>query len=128
MIKTSLSIGNAVADLLNNNKEIKGKKVTKIFPVVTYDAILPYIAYRRIDLSPALTKSASGADTVNIEICCFSASYQDSLELAELVRMALDFKAWELAGIKIRSCNLTNSSETWSNDAYTQSLIFTIKL
>ena len=47
---TSLSIGKIIRKLLTESVKIKAAKVTKVFPVVTDEAKLPYIAYRRADI------------------------------------------------------------------------------
>ena len=64
---TSLSIGKIIRKLLTESVKIKAAKVTKVFPVVTDEAKLPYIAYRRADIEPGPFKGGN-ADTVTVEV------------------------------------------------------------
>ena len=147
MSKTSLSAGEIVRELLISNDVLKSK-VTKIFPVITDKAKLPYISYRKIGFSQDLTKSGRGADTITMQVSVYAESYKQSLELSELVRESLDYKQFvHYCGdlgvsfssdfgtdcdpsehLIMRSCNLTDCNETWMDDAFIQNMVFTIKI
>lgn len=127
MLKTSLSAGEIILSLLTKNSELKRMGLTKIFPVVADTAKLPYISYRRTSLEPLALKNGN-ADTVNIEVLCFSDTYAGGVMLAEQVRNILDGAQGEANGIKMRSCLLSASEEDWQNDAFVQQLVFTIKI
>jgi hypothetical protein len=123
---TSLSIGKIIRKLLTESVTIKAAKVTKVFPVVTDEAKLPYIAYRRADIEPGPFKGGN-ADTVTVEVACFTKDYESGIELAEIVREVLDCQEKEIDGLKMRSCTLSGGDERYQDDAYVQYLIFTIK-
>lgn len=125
--KTSLSAGEIIRSILTTDENVTAL-TSKVFPVVTDEATLPYILYRRSALSQAPHKGGMGADTVTIEVLCFAASYGDGIELAEAVRSALDGVQHNLDGLVMRSCVLQDSEEAWQDDAYVQQLIFTIKI
>ena len=128
MAKTSLSVGNVIRDMLISSKEVESK-TNKIFPVAISKAVLPYILYRRATLDQAPTKSGyPGADTVQIEIVCYTQEYSDGIELAEAVREALETKKGVKGDQRIVSCYLTGSEEGYEDDAYVQQLVFTIKV
>lgn len=99
----------------------------KIFPVVLDSATLPYIFYRRTALLPVPNSNGS-ADTAQIELLCCAESYEQSLELAEAVRAALNGVQGRLDGMTMRSCWLSDSEETLDGDAFAQSLIFTVRI
>lgn len=122
--KTILSAGLLLHKLLSEN--LKGK-VTKVYPVATDEAILPYIAYRRNSLEHKAGKP-EGADTAQVEIHCFSATYGGSVELAEEVVKILHYAQSELDGLQLRSATLTDSEEFFEADAFVQVLRFTIKV
>lgn len=124
--KTSLSAGEIIRDVLINDEEVK-PRVNKVFPVVEDKAALPYVTYRRVRLDPTQTKSG-GADTIGIEVMCFTARYTEGVELAEAVRGALEGRQAEIDGLRMRSCYLLDSEESWQNDAYVQQLIFQVKI
>jgi len=126
--KTSLSAGSIIRAILLED-EIVRNITTNIFPVATDTAVLPYILYRRTSLehNPNKTKQP-GADTVQIEVLCFTDKYKDGVEMAEAVRASLDYAQGELDGLTMRSCTLSDSEEAWQDDAYVQQLVFSVKI
>lgn len=124
--KTSLSAGEIIREVLIGDEEVK-RRANKVFPVVEDNAILPYVTYRRMRFEQTPMKSG-GADTIGIEVLCFTARYTEGVELAEAVRGALDGKQAEIDGLRMRSCYLVDSEESWQNDAYVQQLIFQVKI
>ena len=125
--RTSLSAGEIIRAMLIEDSEVAGR-VTKIFPVVEDKAELPYIVYRRTQLEQVPTKAGRGADTVGIEILCYTKGYTEGVELAEAVRGALDGAQGESDGLVMRSCYLSDSEEAWQDDAYVQQLVFNAKI
>ena len=125
--KTSLSAGEIIRGILLNDAEVAAR-VNKVFPVVEDSAELPYIVYRRSQLEQAPTKGGRGADSVSIEVVCYTSHYTEGVELAEAVRAALDGAHGESGGLVMRSCYLTDSEEGWQDDAYIQQLMFNVKI
>lgn len=126
--QTSLSAGSIIRDLLLQDAQVTAI-TNKIFPVVTDTAVLPYILYRRSSLEHNPTKSGyPGADTVTIEIVCYTEKYAESIQLAEAVRAALDGKQREKDGVFMRSCVLLDSEEGYEGDAFAQQLVFNVKI
>lgn len=128
MQKTSLSAGEIIREILLSDAEVS-KRTRRIFPIVIDEIKLPYILYRRASLKHNPTKSGSpGADTILIEMFCFTANYAEGVELAEAVRNALDYKQGEKDGLRMRSCTLDGSEEGWENDSFVQQLDFLINI
>lgn len=125
--KSSLSAGEIIRDILVNNAEVAAR-AKKVFPVVEDSAELPYIVYRRTQLEQEQAKGRRGADTVGIEILCYTQHYTEGVELAEAVRDALDGAQGEKDGLVMRSCYLADSEEAWQDDAYVQQLVFNVKI
>ena len=124
---TSLSAGEIIRAILANDAEVT-TRANKIYPVVEDRADLPYIVYRRTQLKQDPTKNGRGADTVGIEILCYTKQYTEGVELAEAVRDALDGAQGEADGLVMRSCYLEDSEEAWQDDAYVQQLVFNVKI
>jgi hypothetical protein len=126
--KTSLSAGSIIRSILLQDSDVKA--ITQnVFPIVTDKAELPYVLYRRTSLVHNATKAKQpGADTVQIEVLCFTSKYAPGVELAEAVRAALDYSQGEENGVVMRSCVLSDSEEAWQDDAYVQQLVFSIKI
>ena len=125
--KSSLSAGEIIRAVLTQDEAVSAL-TTKVFPVVADEARLPYIVYRRSNLEQTALKSTHNADTVGIEVLCFTEQYTQGVELAEAVRAALDGTQAVLDGLVMRSCYLTDSEEAWQDDAFVQQLVFTIKI
>lgn len=126
--KTSLSAGAIIRDILLADEEVK-RRTKKVFPIVIDTAQLPYILYRRAALKHDPTKSGMpGADTVTMEVVCYTATYAEGVELAEAVRAALDYARGERDGMVMRSCTLTDSEEGYEDDAFVQQLVFQVKI
>ena len=126
--KTSLSAGAIIRAVLLDNPVVAAR-TRKIFPVVTDQAELPYIVYRRASLESNPQKSGRpGTDMIELEILCCTASYAEGVELAEAVRGALDYTETEHDGLRLRACHLTASEESYEGDAYVQQLVFTAKM
>lgn len=125
LMKTVLSAGTAVYEVLS---ERLADKVTKVFPVVTDEAVLPYVCYHREALETAVAKHAQSADTATIVVDCYAATYNGSVALAEAVREALDnVSLTTSAGLTVRSSFLVDAAESWTDDAYLQSLSFKLR-
>ena len=125
--KTSLSAGEIIRAILIDDDEVAAR-TKKVFPVVPDSAELPYILYRRTQLTKEAVKGRVGADTVCIEILCYTADYTECVELAEAVRAALDNVQYKIDGLAMRSCKLSDSEEGWQADAYVQQLVFEVKI
>lgn len=126
--KTSLSAGSIIRAILLEDAEVKAM-TGNVFPVATDKATLPYILYRRTSLEHNPSKAKQpGADTVHIEVLCFTEKYKDGVEMAEAVRAALDYAQGESDGLVMRSCILNDSEEAWQDDAYVQQLVFSVKI
>jgi ABC-type branched-subunit amino acid transport system substrate-binding protein len=127
MNKSVLSAGKIISHVLKTNTEVQSR-VTDIFPIMNNKATLPYVYYRRVGYSQDSQKIGRGADTAVIQVVCCTEDYESGVDLAESVRNALDHQQAELDGLVMRSCKLTESDESWSNDAFIQNLIFTVKI
>ena len=126
--RTCLSAGIVIREILTANDAVR-KITQKVFPVVADKAVLPYVAYRRTQLSTESVKNGMPADTTFMEVICYAGSYNESVDLAEAVRDALDCRQYSSdTGLLMRSCRLTDSEEGWLNDAYMQQLIFEVKI
>lgn len=125
MSKTVLSAGIIIREILITSETVR---TNKVYPIVTDEAQTPYIVYRRIGLRGNPVKTGAGADTIQLEVLCFEADYSRSVELAESVREALENRRYETDGLRMRSCVLEDSEETWQDDAYVQRLVFNVKI
>lgn len=125
--KSALSAGEIIRAILMTDPEVSAR-ANKVFPVIEDNAKLPYIVYRRTQLTKDPTKAGRGSTTVDIEVICYTEHYTEGVELAEAVRAALDGRQGTSDGLVMRSCVLSDSGEAWQDDAYLQQLVFSIKI
>lgn len=131
---TSLSAGLLIYDILSGSAAVAAV-ANKVYPVVSEaESQLPYICYRRAALEIRPVKDAQGADAVSVEVLCYASTYGASVRMAEVVRAELDGLQAEYvdedSGEKMiaRSIGLADASEGWADEAYFQSLTFTIRI
>ncbi len=123
---SSLSAGEILCEVLMNSP-VAGK-VNDIYPVVQDSATLPYIVYRRSGFEETRHKGILHNDSVNMEVLCLSQRYGEGVAIAELVREALDGVSARSESLEMRSCVLTDADEDWTDDAYVQRLVFTLRI
>lgn len=120
-----MSAGLIVMDLLQ--KSPAKEMVTKIFPLITGEAELPYICYRKSGGEYIHLKKGV-RDTVYMEVWCFARDYGESVELAETVRSALEHRQTTYEDLQLTACRLTECEELWEDDAYIQKMIYYLKI
>lgn len=125
--KTSLSAGEIIRALILQGLSESGKSM-KVYPIISDKADLPYITYRRESLEPHPQKGVPANDSVAIVVECFTSRYTEGVELAEIVRSSLDGRSGGLGWLNMRSCVLSDASEDWHDDAFVQTLVFTVRI
>lgn len=127
--KTSISLGLMVYRLLSESPAVGGM-ATKVFPVAaSQEARLPYVVFRTVRTEQrGVSPVAKANDTAEVEVLVCAADYEEGVRLAEDVRGTLDNKTATAEGLTMRSCMMTDRSETWEDDAYVQLLTFTLRI
>lgn len=124
-----LQLGKAINALLSANADITEKVGNRIYPLVSkVDCDFPFIVYQRMAVLPTYTKDALVSEEQNYSITVLSATYAESVELADAVRDAMELESGTFAGQRIRMVRLTSVNESWLNDTYIQELNFTLTL
>lgn len=127
-MKTSLQAGKVVRALLLGNDAFKAI-TKKVYPVSTDEARLPYVVYRRAKMNYKPVKVYAGAESVEVEVVCYAATYNESIELAEAVRGALEVGTpTDAGGMLLRGSTLVDGDESWEADAYAQRLVFEMRM
>lgn len=133
-----LSAGAMVYDVLANDAELL-TMCNKVFPLVSeVGATLPYIVYRRSNISGRGYKSVDrpllSANTAYFEVACYADSYRQSMAMAERVAHLLDNRSFTYTDdetgdtLVARNIRLTDAEELWQYDAYSQILTFEFKV
>lgn len=124
----SLEIGKVIYAVLSTDSRLTTLVGNKIFPLIVDNdtTTYPFIVYRRYNITANYTKDFHLSDEVLIDINCFSQTYEEGLKIAGIVRDILEDKRFTDKGIQ--SIKLESADEDWINDAYIQTLSFTIKI
>ena len=125
-----LKIGEAIYKILSNDENIKAKVDTKIFPLIAAEGTsFPFISYKRSGLETANSKDKFiYKEIIYVDVFIASTSYNESLEIADLVRHTLEKSKGIYAGIDIQEIELINADEDYIEDTFTQILNLNIKI
>ena len=127
----SLEIGKTIFKLLSENEELKTYVGSKIYPLVaTTETTFPFIVYKRSNITPHYTKDYySGIDYGNIDVVVASNKYNESVEIAALVRDSLENRKTTQTEneAQIKSITLDSANEDFNDDTFIQVLSFNVK-
>lgn len=125
---STISFAKAINKLLSVDS-IKSVVNNKVYPLIaSLNTTFPYIVFQRTS-TPFSNKDNVYQDSINIEIIAVSDNYDKSVELTELIRNELEGKRnITVEEFRIASIKLIDTSESYSNDAYLQSLTFNFRI
>jgi hypothetical protein len=112
-----MSIEKALVSLLINDTDVSGKVGSRIFPIfVPAGQSLPSITYQEISgVRDSTMKGASGLVNARFQINCWTKTYREARELADLVRVALapknDIYPDTVEGVNISAIMLLNEND-----------------
>lgn len=120
---TGISILKSIYKLLSANVELTSIVGNRMYPIIANeDTIFPFIVYQRDSVSAEYTKDWRTNDNINISINIASTTYNQSIDIAELVRTAIEGKRVD----NINTIRLTGCDEDFVENTYIQSLHFSV--
>lgn len=120
---TGISILKSIYKLLSANVELTSIVGNRMYPIIANeDTIFPFIIYQRDSVSAEYTKDWRTNDNINISINIASTTYNQSIDIAELVRTAIEGKRVD----NINTIRLTGCDEDFVENTYIQSLHFSV--
>lgn len=124
---SSLQIGKVIYTLLDVDfiHKVVGNKIYPLIADAT--TTYPFIMYRRTRLIPENNKDYTN-ESVLCEVFVIADNYKESVELAELVRKALEHKSGLISGIDVEDIILEDCSEEYIDNSFLQSMNFKIEL
>lgn len=124
-----LYFNTAIYSILSGNEEIKKMVGNNIYPVVApINTKNPYIVFKR-QITTQNDNKDSRYSIVSIEINVYSNNYQQSIQIAELVKNKLeDVYNKEVEGFKIKYIVSTSIDEDYNEDYYSQTMYFDAKV
>lgn len=125
----SLLIGKAIYSILSNNEELTARVGSKIFPLISeLNTTFPFIVYKRGAIETQYTKDLKCAESVLVDFVVASDNYEESIEVAQLLRDCLEHTRGQYSNIRIKSIRLDSSDEEFNEDTYLQYLTFKFSL
>lgn len=118
-------IGNYIRTLLMNSDGLSAKIGNQIYPIVAPEGVKgEFVIYNRVSYSKDWSKMGVTKESCTVGLTIVSDSYDCSLELAEMIDNILTGEhLWNDGRIKI---SLEDSSETYTEQKYIQTLLFRI--
>lgn len=129
---STLQVGKVIYETLSTDNDVAARVGKKIFPLVANEkTTFPFIVYRRGGLqenSDTKDRLLFGEEA-SIDVIIAADTYNESIELAEYVRVALLGKRYTTtAGYRIGKVKLYDAIETFQDDTFLQTLKFNIKI
>lgn len=125
----SLQVGKAIYNILSNDAKIIDSVEHKIYPLIAdTGTTFPHNVYRRTGIEPSDSKDRFiYSENTYVEVVIASDKYNESIEIADLVKDALQGKKGNYSGINIHDIRMTNADEDYIEDTFIQNLTFNIK-
>lgn len=119
-----ITIGASVHRLPLTKQRVKSKFNNYLHSDVSH----PFIVYRRTSIEPSDSKDRFiYSEDTYVEVVIASDKYNESIEIADLVKNALQGKKGNYSGINIHDIRMTNADEDYIEDTFIQNLTFNIK-
>ena len=113
-----IQIGKDIKSLLNNACD-------RVYPLIADQGTkFPFITYRRSGSGDQQNKDSIYEETTNVEIVVVSNTYEESIDIAQKCRDIFETSKTQ----KIKKISLADAQEDYQEDAFVQTLIFTIKI
>lgn len=125
----SISISKHVYKRLSEDEDLIQAVGERIYPLSTLsETSFPFIVYRRNSLVPESTKDRySTGDAVTVEIAVVSDNYLSSVNIAQSVRRALEYKWAKYEDFSVTDARLMSADEDFIEDTFIQRLVFSFK-
>ena len=119
-------IGNDIRTILLKDEEIVAQVGTNIFPLIAPENTKgDFIIYNRDKYSKSMVKMGVYEDECEVAVVAVSENYDDAVSLASLIDNALSGK--HLVNDVKLSIILSDSTETYDDGKYIETLIFKVK-
>ena len=124
----SLQVGKVIFDILSNDPQVTQRVNSKIFPLVAENnTTFPFIVYKRTGIEPQTSKDRMiHREETNVDVIIISDTYNDSIEVADLVKTALTGKNGIFSGISVKDIEFIDASEDFQDETFIQNLTFKI--
>lgn len=124
--KQKWSIGNTVREILISDESVNGYVGENIYPIVASEGVVgDFIVYQRDKYSKKQTKFGVYQDECELYVIGISDNYDNAIAIAEAIDNALVGEHILDDGATVH-IDLTDSTESYDDDKYIETLLFTI--
>lgn len=125
----SLSISKHIYAKLSASEELKVLVGDRIYAISTKgETLFPFIIYKRGALTSTGSKDrGSIADSVTVDVIIADDNYSRSVEIAELVRIAIEWRRGKYGTFDVNDCRLVSADEDFIEDTFIQRLSFSFE-
>ncbi|MEG2856295.1 tail completion protein gp17 [Bacteroides sp.] len=125
----SLSISKHIYAKLSASDSLKAFVSDRLYAISTKsETSFPFIIYKRSALSPAGSKDReSVTDSVTVDVIIADEDHFRSVEIAELVRSAIEGKRGKYDTFDVNDCRLSAADEDFIEDTFIQRLTFSFE-
>lgn len=128
-MKNSLLIGKKIKTILSSNSELNSKVNGQIYPLLANQSTkYPFIVYSRDSVTADYCKDGNFQDNVGVTIITVSDNYEESVDIANLVRESFELLTFKDDDIYIAESYLVSVTESTQEDAYIQRLNFNLNI
>ena len=115
--------------LVNDENLQAAMNINSIYPLVAPEGTeYPFIIFSRDNVIPQYTKPFMGGweNSIIISVRVYSNDYSQSINIANIVRNALEWQEVDNQDIKIHPIELQSCYETFNDDGFCQTLTFNV--
>lgn len=124
-----LSIAKHIYSKLSASQQLAALVGGRIFPLASKtDIAYPFIAYERETVAPDYDKMAQRRAETSVSIYVVAETYQESLDIAEIVCGLIDLQTGTYSGFKVTEARMTGAAENFVNEAFVQTLTFNFEI
>lgn len=128
-MKNSLLIGKKIKTILSSNSELNSKVNGQIYPLLANQSTkYPFIVYSRDSVTADYCKDGNFQDNVGVTIITVSDNYEESVDIANLVRESFELLTFKDDDIYIAESYLVSVTESTQEDAYIQRINFNLNI
>ena len=120
-------IGNEIRTILLSNQDIINQVGNNVYPIIAPEGTdADFILYKRIQYSKLTVKQGVYEDRCELAVIAVCDNYDNSIDLASKIDNALTGKHLLENGYRLEIV-LSDSTETYEDNKFIQTLTFTIK-
>lgn len=125
----SLSISKHIYAKLSASEELKVLVGDRIYAISTKsETLFPFIIYKRSELTSTGSKDGESiADSVTVDVIIADDNYSRSVKIAELVRIAIEWRRGKYGTFDVNDCRLAAADEDFIEDTFIQRLSFSFE-